>query len=533
MNIKKLLALLLVAAMCLTLLAACSSDKNTVEDGEPSSSDTEDGEPESPDADEPDDEDDEDEEMAEITMCYFDVMSNGEKGDHVQEAVNAITETEYNLHIDIYWWAIGDYMTQLSLAASSGDLPDIIGGFPMLSAASMMSSGQLMDIAPYLDSEDAKGFMDEVGQYMGAFTINGGVYGIPTSRIYTTQYYIIMRKDILDELGMVDKAQNMKTWAEYEEVLAAVDGAYDDIYPVSKGTGKNVFANVDVQWTSIADKGNFSDYYLTDKLGDVTGWITSNEEGKVIPVYELDSYVDACKIAREWYDKGWLYPDGAYSDDHCDTLMKQGVQFSDFQPSEVGVESSKLNATGYEVVCTQINDAMVKTSDLTTWGMGLSTNCDDPEASLRFISAYYADERIANLMTWGVEGVDYNVNENGEAYYGEIDPATAYHSGDWIHGNQFLVLPWEGQGGDFRAVSKEINNSATNSPYLGFAMDSTDLDGLVAAITAVSDEYLGTLGGGYYTDAILDECAAKMEAAGIYDYCAAFQEQLDEWMQNN
>ncbi len=135
-----------------------------------------------------------------------------------------------------------------------------------------------------------------------------------------------------------------------------------------------------------------------------------------------------------------------------------------------------------------------------------------------------------NLLAWGEEGTDYVVNENGEASYGDLDHNNVYHSCDWPVGSQFLILPWEGQGGDFRVTSKALNDGAENSPYLGFAADASGLDQIFASISSVSEEYTGIMTGGYYTDQILSDMTAKMEAAGIRDYVAAFQSQLDAWL---
>ncbi len=406
---KQFLALLLVAAMCLAVLAACASKQATEDpETEPPQTDApeapddsgEDTQPpaeaEEPEADEGD-ADEEDEEMKEISMAYFDVMgcnSNSNNTDRINSAINAITESEYNLHIDILWWDPGIYLTQLSLGASTGDLPDIVCGFPMYSAANMQASGELLDISPYLSLDCAQGLLSEVGQYLGAFTINGGIYGVPASRIYTSQFYIIMRKDMLDEMGLTEKAQNMTTWTEYEEILAAVKANYDSIWPISKSGDKSVFANNSVRWTSLPERGAFSDHYLTDNLSDLSGFLESDDAGNVLLCYENEYWLDACKVAAEWNNNGWLYPDGAYSMEHADSLMKQGVQFSDIQASEVGIESSKANATGFEVVCTQISSGMVKTASLNSWGCALSSNCEEPEAALRFVSAMFTDSRL-------------------------------------------------------------------------------------------------------------------------------------------
>ncbi|MBQ6181729.1 MAG: sugar ABC transporter substrate-binding protein [Ruminococcus sp.] len=45
-------------------------------------------------------------------------------------------------------------------------------------------------------------------------------------------------------------------------------------------------------------------------------------------------------------------------------------------------------------------------------GVGISTSCSDPEGAVKFISSLL-DPEIQNLRFWGVEGVDYFVNDEG------------------------------------------------------------------------------------------------------------------------
>ena len=46
-------------------------------------------------------------------------------------------------------------------------------------------------------------------------------------------------------------------------------------------------------------------------------------------------------------------------------------------------------------------------------GIAITTSCDDVEGALQFMNDLL-DQEIHNLRFWGVEGVDYSVNENGE-----------------------------------------------------------------------------------------------------------------------
>jgi putative aldouronate transport system substrate-binding protein len=45
-------------------------------------------------------------------------------------------------------------------------------------------------------------------------------------------------------------------------------------------------------------------------------------------------------------------------------------------------------------------------------GVGISISCDDPEAAVKFLNDLL-DPEIQNLRSWGIEGVDYFVNEDG------------------------------------------------------------------------------------------------------------------------
>ena len=48
-------------------------------------------------------------------------------------------------------------------------------------------------------------------------------------------------------------------------------------------------------------------------------------------------------------------------------------------------------------------------------GIGITTSCEDIEGALSFINGLL-DQEVLDLRSWGVEGVDYNVDENGVYY---------------------------------------------------------------------------------------------------------------------
>ena len=102
-----------------------------------------------------------------------------------------------------------------------------------------------------------------------------------------------------------------------------------------------------------------------------------------------------------------------------------------------------------------------------------------------------------------------------------------------MHGNSFLLLPLYGNGSDFYTKAKEINDTSALSPYMGFALDSSDLENYIADIGAVNDQFTGSFQGGLYTPELYDEYLAKLETANVRGYLDEVQKQLTAWIEAN
>ena len=78
-----------------------------------------------------------------------------------------------------------------------------------------------MDISGLLE-EYGQDVLSTVGSLIESTTVDGSIYAVPTYRTLVTRAYIVMRTDVLEDLGLLEKAQNMTSFTEYEEILAAV-----------------------------------------------------------------------------------------------------------------------------------------------------------------------------------------------------------------------------------------------------------------------------------------------------------------------
>ena len=91
----------------------------------------------------------------------------------------------------------------------------------------------------------------------------------------------------------------------------------------------------------------------------------------------------------------------------------------------------------------------------------------------------------------GIEDVNYTVGDDGLAHFveGEDSNNAAYHTVDFLYGNQFLVRPWEGQDPSIREEAKEQMDNIGYSAYFGFAADTTEVSTQLSAIANVLGQY--------------------------------------------
>ena len=505
---KAILALALVVVMICGLFAACNNSSSGNNSGN-SGNNTAPAE------------------LTKIVLAYLDVSGNEQAEWDRQEAyINSISEPAIGVTVDLMVGQMGDYGTTVPMMIAGNEQLDLVNVCPVGAAryTTLLGNGSLKDISAEL-KEFAPQTLEIVGGMIKNYQVGDAIYGVPSNRISTSNEYMILRKDILEELGMVEKAQNCSSWTELEEIYAAAYDYCKDNNMYVTG-GQKVIANQNAIWTGDA----FSTGYQLDKCADTTGLIYADQEtGKFSFLYDNQDFINGLKRTAQWKENGWIYPDSILGDDHTDNLFKQGVIFSYTNHTEIGVEVARFLSSGYEVVAPMTCPGIVQGSNL-GFGIAVTSICQEVEAAVKFIELLYTDARISTVFAWGIEGEDY-VMVDGEADY--TDPKSPFHAQDYMIGNQMLVPAWKGQGADFRARAEQSNKDAVNSRYVGFNIDTADLATTISALNSVIDEYRPGLLCGDYTDAMLKDFSDKLNSVCLQDYLNAAQTQLDAWLAVN
>lgn len=467
------------------------------------------------------------------TIEVYGMSFYGEDGlTEVMEEINAILEEEINVHVNYTTMDVATYMEQIGLMLSGGESFDLVmaTAIPSVSFGTMQSQNQLMDITDLLPVY-APELTELMADYIPATTVDGVVYGVPCYRQYNGSGYLVMRKDVLDELGLTEQAREIDSWDDAEVIFKAVQEAQDSLPAELRTTA--VVCNSDGQGSLISgmtwetSANDWSEHEGFDVLGNSNKLIIVDDDGKVQNFFESDEYRGQIELVHSWYEEGLVYKDAATTVETGDTLVKNGVSFATFLNAEYGVEATKGATIGREIVCVEICESPVQTYNVNQWAWCVPTTSESPEAAVAFMNLMYTNAEIENLFAYGIEGRDYELTENGEA---RVLEDAVYQCSDFLFGNQFLAYPAAGNGGDFRTLAEEDLKEATRSPYLGCVVNTDPIANELTAISNVLNKYEKGLESGTLDPSVIDTMVEELNAAGAQEVVEYYQTCLDEWL---
>lgn len=471
------------------------------------------------------------EDSTEITMAFFTgVEPNSESVKAVEDAINKISENKINVHVNLLPLGMGSYDQQVNLMIAGNEDLDLMATFFVgsTSFSSMQAQNQCMPLNDYIEeyAPDVLSLFEK--DALETCSQNGELLGVPMYKDNVSNIYFTMRTDILEQLGLLEKAENISTMADIEEILIAVK-ENTDLIPIasSQAAGPLHFANV-----LFAD--DFSNAQVFTKMAnDYIGTMDSQPK-KVVCLYETPEYKASLELVKEWYDKGLVYKDSATSTDSNYTQIASGKFFSTFFTAQNATKISTIASCEYDMTTVTMYSLPLETTSYNTNVWVVPVTSKEPEAAVRFLNLMYTDKEIVDLLNYGIEGTDYVVKDDGTYGYpnGYDSTNIGYHIDmTWLFGNQYLAGIWEGDDPKTREISKEINTDAAKSSTFGFSADISEFGTEIAAITSAVNEYAGTLQNGLAqdVDAVLEEFLQKLNAAGIDKVVGGVQAQLDSW----
>ena len=451
----------------------------------------------------------------------------------VEEALNAYLEEQgENVRIDLDPIDGNNYMTQVDMALMGGEKIDIY--LPLDGLGKAVSSNKVISLNDYLDNE-LKETVDTIGEnYLRPSTYNDNVYGIQTYRGNVMIYYWICDKELFDATGF--SADDIKNIRDLTPVLAKLKEQNENIVPIAPSLGANNTPNSFNQLAILSARDDYEDV-LIGSLNPLT--CIEKDDLTIKNIYETDMFKEACELAYEWNQNGYVLPDASVATDAPYDLIKAGRAASMTIGYAYGTESVDeiMDAQcGKDIVAIPLCETLLTP---VTMYWSITQTCSNPEAAVKVLNMMFTNETVLNYIIFGVEGIDYvkgdvvdgiQTIKYPEGYdMSSVAYTEAYSCG--IVGNQFIMYALEGNTkAEDIAFMKEKTETAKLSPIYGFDPDTTNVKTEQSAIGNVVSQYAsGLLTGELDPEEYIPKMQEEMKDAGMDNFIAEVQTQLDAW----
>ena len=363
--------------------------------------------------------------------------------------------------------------------------------------------------------EEGKDIYDVIApEYMELGKVDGRQYGILLNRDMASAYGVSMRKDLVEKYAI--DLEEIQTWEDVEDVLETVTRE-EQIYGIAADT-----------------------LMPFDPLGNYLGVLMSDEkEMKVVNYYETEEFYNWLKRIRSWKEKGYLYTKEtvrykSMSDrPFLYELLREGQLFAYIVKYKPGINAQESKSAGRELVSVMIEEPVMTTDSSGSSQYGIYSGSRHSEEAMKMLNFLYTDEKITNLLCWGLEGEHYQKNGDGTISYpdGKDESEIGYNFNlNWMLPNPYLAYVWKGDDLNLEKELHLFNKTAVKSPAFGFVFDDSDVRVECEVTFGIVKMYLsGFLCGAFDVDQMLPKMIKELKESGIDLIIEEKQKQLDRW----
>lgn len=431
MKLRKLTALLMGTAMVASLLAGCGSSDSTDAAATTETEQTTDSTEQATDsteqaggeADSSEKKEYADDEIIDMTM--FTAMPGSEinDGNEIQEIIAKKT----GVRVKETWLTGQTDAEAIGTIIAGGEYPDFINGGDAMKA--LYDADALVAWDDYIDQypnikemysdEEWDRFRQDDGHIYWANVFQNS-YGEDKSTTHNDEAFWIQVR-VLEWAGY-PKIETLDDYFKVLEDYAAANPTMED------GTSNIPYTILCEDWRyfCIENAGQFLDGYPND--GSV---IVDTDNMKIVDYNTTETTKRYFNKLNEEYNKGMIDPEFATQtyDEYIAKLSTGAVlgmcdQWWDFAYTvndvfkQQGLDAKGCNYVPLGLTIDPGMDQMWHTYGDTiniSSGIAITTSCQDVDAAFRFMNDLL-DQEIHDLRFWGVEGVDYQVDDNGLYY---------------------------------------------------------------------------------------------------------------------
>lgn len=386
-----------------------------------------------------------------------------------------------------------------------------------------ISNGYIQDVTDVVEEygQTLKEKLDETS--FTAFSKGGRLYAVPVGeKNNASEWYggFEVRQDLLEEAGVSEITSLEDLEAFYDACI--------QLHP---------------DYTGFCESGNTAKFFsrsVTDKTilfldNNCFLFVDNSADDDVIySYYESEEFKKTCEIAQRWREKG-IISNLALSDPSSlgnNFLAGQGM-FRGGNGGRIYEDTEILtqNVPEAEVKVYMSGNGQPKvTRGNYSTAFQISANVTNPEDYVQFLDLIYRDQESFDFFTYGDEGTDYTLDENGRIS-GQTVTGVFFEGWTTAHIDYMRFSPLIPD--EQVEAYKQWNDGAEPQKDLGFVFDTEPVEDVIAQLSSVYTEYCEPMLLGFttYEDGY-DELISRLKSAGLDDYMAEYQAQFSEFYNN-
>ena len=474
-------------------------------------------------------------------MCVSDKPTNPDT-DEMMEVLNGILQEKVNATLELNYIGWTDYLTNynLTLTPMDGSVDLVVTADDWLDAWQNVERGAFMELPDEMLQTYAPATWQQVeedGDWDMCRYTDGQIYLIPEDNYRQwTNHGFIYRLDWAKEAGLED---GVHSWDDMTTYFQYCLDTFPDMIPWDVVGGNSIN---ECTGGYLASAGVES-YPLTGVAAGIVGY--PGNQVKCQYLEETDALVAYGNLMKTWNDMG-VWRTDVLNNSTSDTrqAFREGRGAVDQHHTETWTDLASPGRTA-NVFYQEDPDAaagffwfgeesnfLVNLSIL-HGAMAISSGSQNPERALMVYDLLRNDPECYRLFMYGIEGEQYElVGENEykrpEGYNDTEDKVdTAFWAGrnDDI-GLKDSTLNWD----VIEPLYAEYDEIAVDNPYLQFLPVTDEISGTMSTLTEICNNYLKLLTYGQF-QGTAEECVAEFQdqlrAAGAEDVVANLQAQMD------
>ena len=447
-----------------------------------------------------------------VTLYMMKAIDNTGSYDLVMKRANEIIEEKLGYTLDLKLIDKADYAEKINVLVSSAEPMDLIFLSDQNTYLRYIKQDSILPLDDLL-KEYGSAIMEKVDEdAWDMVRYDGKVYAVKNHGTYSVANSVVFKKDLVEKYNF-DYA-NCNTYEDLEVFLKAVKENEKNMYPLSGGITIKT-----------------SDRYVTSPDGTVY----DNEKDEFISIFDTTTAVDNWRTTAGFYQKGYIPKDILSKSDLAGEL-KSG-KYAVMPNSGYYTEDASKSSAYYGFPCVEKYTGNTLISSASGARICVSSTSTHPEKAIEVLNLIWEDPELSNTLAYGVEGVDYVINEERSAEIGSksITPKSGDEQ-NWAIWHNWIGPLWDQWDSPWNSVEslqnmQEMNKKGVKVKSLGFDFDDEPVKAEHAQCSAIYEECRPVFSNGCMDDfdSYLADAKKKYENAGLQKVLDEKNRQYSEW----